>query len=244
MALKAVLFDLGDTLLDFGKFDPWGTFRLGSDLVHGYLVERGHSLPESEAYYGGMFRCVRRARLWSMVRRREIDVFEVLGRYHGRLGIRLDRAGLQGLIDVFYQPLADQGRRAAETPEVLKTLQGWGLRLGIVSNTFVPGKTLDGHLERDGLLSFFPVRIYSCDIRFMKPDRRIFEHALRAVGVGAEETMFVGDTPVADVFGAKRLGMVSVWRRGYRPAHRKAHPDHTIRELVELPDILKDYVKP
>ena len=34
-----------------------------------------------------------------------------------------------------------------------------GLELGIVSNTVKPGVTIDDFLEREGLLSFFPVRI-------------------------------------------------------------------------------------
>ncbi len=68
-----------------------------------------------------------------------------------------------------------------------------------------------------------------------KPDPAIFHMALEKAGVAAEDAVYVGDSPVADVPGAKAAGMRSVWINcagidwpGDEP------PDIEIRDLNEL----------
>jgi len=110
----------------------------------------------------------------------------------------------------------------------------------------VPGHVLDAHLEQLGLLRFFPHRIYSCDVRYRKPDRRIFQLALDAVGVAANEAVFIGDNLHADVYGARRAGLLSIWKR---PPHVTAIPPTSldaprIDRLTDLPPLLEQLGQP
>jgi putative hydrolase of the HAD superfamily len=113
-----------------------------------------------------------------------------------------------------------------------------------VSNTIVPREAIDTVLRDHGLLDFFPVRVYSSEVRFMKPDARIFQIALGELDAAPERTLFIGDHVVNDIKGAAGVGMKTVLAvHGERVPRTPLCPDHVIRELAELPPILSAYAK-
>lgn len=80
--------------------------------------------------------------------------------------------------------------------------------LAIISDTgFASGVAQDTLLERDGLLRYFPVRIYSMDIGHAKPRPEPFHAAVSALGVGRHETIHIGDIERTDVRGALNAGL-------------------------------------
>ena len=86
-------------------------------------------------------------------------------------------------------------------PQMLDDFRRSGLKLAVVSNTFVPADAMDRHLAMFGLLDFFPVRVYSSDVGYRKPDPRIYRHALDQLGVPPAEALFVGDLLKTDIVG-------------------------------------------
>ena len=93
------------------------------------------------------------------------------------------------------------------TSDVLNELSQLGLRLAVVSNS-------DGMLEEGlkglGLRRFFDAVIDSEIVGYAKPDPRIFEVALHAIGTAAARTVHVGDMYFADIIGARRAGLHAV----------------------------------
>jgi putative hydrolase of the HAD superfamily len=98
--------------------------------------------------------------------------------------------------------------------EGLQALAATGVRLGIVSNA-------DGLIgERLRALEIAQVGpglgveldcvIDSGAVGVMKPDPRIFELALDAMGLPAEDAWYVGDMPAIDIVGARRAGLHAV----------------------------------
>ena len=80
--------------------------------------------------------------------------------------------------------------------------------LAIISDTgFASGVAQDALLERDGLLSYFPVRIYSMDIGHAKPRPEPFHAAVAALGVARHEALHIGDIERTDVRGALNAGL-------------------------------------
>jgi putative hydrolase of the HAD superfamily len=70
-----------------------------------------------------------------------------------------------------------------------------------------------------------------------KPDHEIFHRALRTLNVRAQDAVFVGDNPEADIHAAKAVGLKAVWMEDpYWPAPRDA--DATISELCALPETI------
>src|SRR5919112_1433228 len=77
-----------------------------------------------------------------------------------------------------------------ETIPTLAALRERGLRLGLISNCSAQAGAV---LDRIGLSERFDAVVLSCAVGLAKPDRAIFEHACRALGVALQESLFVAD---------------------------------------------------
>jgi len=237
--VKGILFDLGDTILDFGVLDTKGLFVRGARLAYRRLQELNQPVPPFRAFHRMQLRAVRFHYFLSRVRRREFNSLKLLRRQCRKMGQDVTSEQLLELAWLYYWPLSRCATVEDGAREFLTELRDSGLKLALVSNTFVPGEVLDRHLEMLGLLELFPQRIYSCDVHYRKPDGRIFRLALERAGIQASEGMFVGDNLVADIRGARRAGLTAVLKdpSGAR-RKRRADPHHRITSLLELRDIV------
>ena len=94
-----------------------------------------------------------------------------------------------------------------ETIEVLEYFTDRELIMGVISDTF---SSLELTLELMGIRKYFSSVTASSLVGVGKPDPRIFNHALNAAQVSAEESYFVDDTkPEAD--GAREMGFTSFY---------------------------------
>lgn len=242
-AVEAVLFDLGDTVINFGIMDAEGLFHKGAELTHAYLAAR-YPIPDFAEYRKMHYRGIRRAYLWSRICRREFNSMHTLNGLLQKMNIHLTAVELDELTWLWYQPILDIGRMEAGLAEMLEELQESGIKLGIVSNTFISAHCLDRQLKLAGVLHYFPVRIYSSDVRYQKPHKQIFLMALQALGVSPQHTVFVGDLLSNDIKGARRVGMRTVWKPAeYYPHDREKYntADALIQQLVDLPMALRKW---
>lgn len=236
--LKAIFFDLGDTLFDFAPMSTREIFFAAGAQTYRHLESRGCKLPPLKRYLNSQWRALLLAYFWSRLRFREFNSYHVQMRFARKLNLDLDEADMRDLAWRWYQPVCQHCTVSDDVIPTLRTLQNLGLKLAIVSNTFLPGFVLDRHLELHGLLRFFPVRIYSSEVGYRKPHPRIFQDALAACDVSADRVLFVGDRIANDIVGARRMGMRAVLRcrDGSITEHHRAH--HVIRRISELPAIL------
>jgi FMN phosphatase YigB (HAD superfamily) len=115
-------------------------------------------------------------------------------------------------------------------------LSGWRdrYRIGIVSNFY---GNLQAVCDETGLSPSVSVAVDSTRVGFKKPDRRIFQAALDALGTSAAETVFIGDSLRRDMAGARDMGMRHVWLRPAEAAASGAPccpDDPVIGRLEEL----------
>ena len=105
------------------------------------------------------------------------------------------------------------------------TLRAAGIRTVVVSNWDF---SLHERLQETGLAELVDGAIASAEVGSAKPDGRIFALALERAGARPEETWHVGDTPEADVAGARAAGI--------RPLliARDGAPGADMRSLSEL----------
>jgi len=89
--------------------------------------------------------------------------------------------------------------------------------------------SLHERLAETGLTPLLDGALASAEVGSAKPDGAIFRAALQLAGTAAEETWHVGDTPAADVEGARTAGIapILIAREGERPAG-------AVRSLAEL----------
>ena len=122
-----------------------------------------------------------------------------------------------------------------EALAVLRELSG-RYRLGIIANQ------TDGLTERLAQWNLLPclsLVVSSWDEQVMKPDKRLFEIALKKADCSAQEAVMIGDRLDNDITPAKALGMQTVWiRQGFgalqHPSAPADTPDHTVDCLRQL----------
>src|SRR5260221_9025991 len=88
--LRAILFDLGDTLIDFEPMDTRAVFRAAAASTYQFLARRGHVLPQFDTYCRRQFRAVRWAYFWAKFRRREFNSLELLRTFCTSIGAPAD----------------------------------------------------------------------------------------------------------------------------------------------------------
>ena len=121
--------------------------------------------------------------------------------------------------------------------DTLACLKAEGLRLGLVTNGI--NSMQRSKIRCMGCEDYFEVVVTSESARCFKPDPRIFQAALDALDVRADQTWFVGDHPINDMDGARRAGMKSVWvDRAFPWPHGLPCADYQIHDLHELLPIL------
>lgn len=119
------------------------------------------------------------------------------------------------------------------TAAALEALGAAGYRLGVVSNA--DGR-IESLLEAVGLRRHFEFVIDSEVVGVEKPDRRIFDEAVRRLGVEADACLYVGDLYTVDYLGATAAGL-----RAVLVDPLGLYPDRapTIEALGRLPEFLE-----
>lgn len=240
--IAAVLFDLGDTLVDLGEGREDYEARLigRSARVYDALADLGASVGERERFARALAHESEALYQAAVAEQRGIDIWDVMRRFLPQMGLPATEAWVQAAAEAFYaRNEGGAGLRTGARP-TLAALQARGYRLGVISNTLQPGSIMDRALAGRGLLDFFPVRVYSSETRVAKPHPAIFRAALAALGLTAERAVYVGDRLRADVAGAQGVGMKAILIEVAHRAENAADitPDARIRELPELPDAL------
>jgi 2-haloalkanoic acid dehalogenase type II len=125
--------------------------------------------------------------------------------------------------------------------ETLSALRELGLQLSMVSN--IDDDYMYPMVEHTGLGDLLHNLVSSEAARSCKPDPGIFRYACDRAGCTPEEVIFVGDSLLHDVAGARRLGMTTVLIPDSGPGvgpdgDTAIEPHHTIERLGELLDIV------
>jgi putative hydrolase of the HAD superfamily len=98
-----------------------------------------------------------------------------------------------------------------EAIATLQEIRGRARKLGLISNTGrSPGTALRELMANLDILHFFDATLFSDEVGYRKPDRRIFEAAMVQLGSTPQRTIHIGDDPDADIRGAKQMGMHAV----------------------------------
>lgn len=130
-------------------------------------------------------------------------VFEQVRRVLENLDMQ-NSALLDSVAGTFYE---DSIRQIHKNIPVLKRLKQ-GVKLGIISNNYGNLKSI---CEDSGLSGVLDIAVDSNRVGFQKPDIRIFQYALNALGVSARHGLMVGDSLKRDMLGAKQAGMPHVY---------------------------------
>ena len=153
-------------------------------------------------------------------------VFQPLGRFE-----QFDRFFTE-LFSYFARPEA--WTLYPEVLETLSALQKRGLTLDVISN--FDSRLID-ILEGLGMSGCFEEVFISSRIGHAKPERQIFEMALRRHNLAPSEAMHVGDSEANDLYGAANAGVMGVLiDRSVKQPRRNYRQIKTLNEIISILD--------
>ena len=118
--------------------------------------------------------------------------------------------------------------------DVLKAIKEKGYILGCITNGVSSLQNIK--LDTAGIRDMFDVVVVSGDIGIYKPDRRIFDEAIRRAGIENSQALYVGDHPVNDIQGALGADMKAV-RMNYGDFKGKGLGQATVAEIESITEL-------
>jgi putative hydrolase of the HAD superfamily len=215
--LRAVLFDWGDTLMDFQYDEDLmdAAFRAGLEAIG-----RDDLAPADEirAHFREEFEPL----FWQPGTLEEIEYPGLIRQALGHFGIELESEELDRFLEAEHTAWEPARVLGSTTHALLELLRNRGLGLGVVSNAFDPGPLLHRDLEQMGIAQRIDFAVFSSEVGKRKPHAEIFERALTALDVEPRDALFVGDRLYEDVRGAAEVGMRTAQALWFRADE---HPD-------------------
>lgn len=246
-ALKAILFDMDDTLIDWStRAVEWVDYRrshleLVYDFVHDELYPL-HKPNSRDEFIQAAVRQIENAWADAMGTLRAPHIGTCIALALQTIGVPGELLNRERLLRAYEWGPVDGVRVFPDVAEVLPLLLDSGLTLGVVTNSSQPMWLRDIELKAFGLYDFINgPRISAADVGWLKPHAHIFNTALSLLpGLTPDEVVFVGDNPRADIFGAQGVGMKAVLRyleNGSNRVH-EAEPDAEIENFYDLLNVL------
>jgi HAD superfamily hydrolase (TIGR01662 family) len=217
--VRAVLFDLGGTLVETRDFDGWAEDGQAVGLQFDAEGIAG-AWEAAEPWRDG--READRVRLWRdvLARASGSDVSEAVV---GRFLARHDRRPIHG-------------RLFSDVRRCLDRLMGPGRELGIVSNSRSEPAVRE-LLRNVRIAELFSTVVSSGTEGVRKPDPEIYRRALVRLRASPAESLFVGDDLANDVQGPMAVGLHAVWLNRMGTGGEGDFPE--ILSLSELPRIVR-----
>jgi putative hydrolase of the HAD superfamily len=231
MPIRAVLFDLGDTLVSY--YQPQDFLPILRRSLDACLQVLGQAPRSGEARTDLIHQA-----LDLNQERADLAAWPLEERLRMLFGpdASLDTELAERLAQAFLQPVFSTAQVSHDALAVLLGLKRRGVKTGIVSNTpwGSPGRVWRSELARHGLLTAVDAVVFCQDVGWRKPHPAPFRRALEIIGVAAKDAAFVGDNPVWDVEGAESAGLLPILLGGRHPLHMSG------RAIIAptLPDVL------
>jgi HAD superfamily hydrolase (TIGR01549 family) len=112
-------------------------------------------------------------------------------------------------LNVFFKAYVDTFELRDGAKKLLKQAGGQ-CKVGLISN-FTHAPVIYSSLRRLGINTFFNVVVVSEEVGWRKPSPKIFEDALNRLGIEAKEAVYIGDSPIEDIKGAKEAGLKTIF---------------------------------
>jgi len=227
MKYRHLFFDLDHTLWDFEA-----NARATLEVLYSSLQLEARGINDFELFYRNYL--AHNEKLWERYRKGYIkqDELRVKRMWLSLLDFKIADDELSRTMSVqFLDLLPTRTILFPGTKEILTYLAGKGYILHLITNGFE--KTQHSKLKHSGLDSFFKEVITSEGSNSLKPNKEIFEYALRKTRAQLHESIMIGDTPEVDILGAKNVGMDQVFVNHLRISIEE-QPTYIVHSLKEL----------
>ncbi len=188
---KAVMFDLGDTVLEeisysinsgYKELSPYLTSNISLDKLHD-AINRGQT---------------------------EISEFKLQEWINSNLNAKGSELSAEKIELLLWNQTVKLSPKHG-VKEALEFLKKRGIKIAAISNTIFSSYCIKNELEKHNLGSYFEAVISSADNGIRKPSVDIFKKTLRDLEVQPNDAWYIGDKWETDVLGSVKAGMTAVW---------------------------------
>lgn len=227
--LRAVLFDLGDTLVHLDR-PREEVFQASLEAIYSHLTQLGLRA-DFHRFAKTYVRMFEDASATCSLYKIEIPLPDIIARTlrKHKFG-NLEQDLIQRAMEEYYRPEIEAWQVYPDTVDTLVALRDGGFEMGLISNA-QSDYAVRTILRKFDLEKFFKVILSSAALRLRKPRAEVFLRALDALNVKPSQTVFVGDSIDADIIGARALGMRALHLLR-RPIGKIDH-DATVTSLTE-----------
>ncbi|MDX1415171.1 MAG: HAD family hydrolase [Candidatus Promineifilaceae bacterium] len=246
MDIKAIIFDLGGTLIEYtGSFASWPELETpGLQAAYTSLHEGGVILPDFDTFRSAGFKIL--PDRWQMATQgqRNLRLIDFLEEVTAACDVKnVDHVQLDEAAHLYEAAICAQALPLDAAEETLSLVREQGYKMGLLSNTMFTGQAHVADLKRFSLDGYFDAMLFSADAGKWKPSAEPYLDLLEQLQVEPEHAIFVGDDPANDMVGGKSAGLRTVLMRSSHRFHVPDHvrPDTVIFHLNELPVVLNEW---
>ena len=218
--IKAVLFDLDNTLIDFMKMK-----RQATEAAIEAMIGAGVKLDKEQAT----------KLIYELYDQYGIEHQQIFQEFLIRTQHKVDYKILAAGIVAYRKARTVLAEPYHGVMSTLLKLKQKGLKLAIVSDA--PILQAWTRLTEMKIQEFFDAVVTFDDTGQTKPNAEPFKKAVEKLGVKPEEVLHVGDWPERDIAGAKALGMKTAFAKYGTTKPMTVKADYELNKIEDLVNI-------
>lgn len=219
--IKAVIFDLDNTLIDFMTMK-----KLSCDAAISAMIDAGLDVNKERAT----------KELFKLYDKYGLEEKRIFQKFLKKVTKKINYEILASGIVAYRRVRAGFLEPYPHVSEVLFELKKRGIKLAIVSDA--PRLKAWIRLVSMKINHLFDIVVTFEDTKELKPSNKPFIVAFKQLKVKPHECLMVGDRPERDIKGAKKLGMITCFAKYGNPTARSS-ADYEINDIKELLEIVE-----
>ena len=204
--VKAIMFDYVGTLVNCKNY----MMEASREKLYTALVNEGFDVAKDrflEAYILAheKYRKIRYEQL------REVTNAVWVAEALCNLGFKVTAGDyrIKAALNVFFKDYIDTLELRAGAKKLIKQAAEQ-CKVALISN-FTHAPVIYSSLRKTGINTFFNVVVVSEENCWRKPSSHIFQDALKRLQIQANQAVYIGDSPIEDIKGAKQAGLKTVF---------------------------------
>ena len=161
------------------------------------------------------------------------------------LGFRVssDDSRIKTALNIFFKDFIDSLELREGAEKLLLQIRT-NRKMGLITNfTYAP--VIYNSLRKVGINHLFNTIIISEEVGYRKPSLEIYQDALTKLKIQPNEAVFIGDSPIEDIKGAKQAGLKTIFVSSQFNSLKdlgesKQKPDYATTNLSAVSKILKE----
>jgi HAD superfamily hydrolase (TIGR01549 family) len=231
---KAIIFDYIGTLITCKGY----TLDASMEKLHTSLVAEGFDV-DKDKFLKAYILAHEKYRKIRYEQLREVTNAVWVAEAMCNLGFKVtaDDCRIKAALNVFFKGYFDTFELRDGAKKLIKHARQQ-LKVGLISN-FTHAPVIHKSLRMLGINKFFNVVVISEENGWRKPSGYIFRDALNSLQIKADEAIYIGDSPIEDIKGAKQSGLKTIFIPSQFNTLKdliesKQEPDFTAKDLHSI----------